>query len=116
VTSALTTGLTLLAVDQQQLPEDVGKAGPIGLLLIVLLFIATLLLVRSMGRHLKRVPRSFDPADQVPDTPAELIDPPAPGEDLLDSLRRAPRAIEPPRHGRRPESDDRPPSAGGDLR
>jgi hypothetical protein len=103
VTGALTTGLTVLAAAQQeQLPEDVGKSGPVGLLLIVLLLIATLLLVKSMGRHLKRIPRSFDPADQVPDTPAELIDPPAPGQGLLDTLRRAPRAIDPPR-GRQPE-------------
>jgi hypothetical protein len=98
----VTTALTLLAVEQPQLPEDVGKAGPLGLLLIVLLLIAVILLGRSMGRHLKKVPRSFDPADQVPDTPAELIDPPAgdPGEDLLDTLRRAPLAIEAPRDGR----------------
>jgi hypothetical protein len=102
----MTTALTLLAVDQQQLPEDVGKSGPLGLLLIVVLLIAILLLGRSMGRHLKRVPRSFDPADQVPDTPAELIDPPGrdPGEELLDTLRRAPRAIEAPRD-RRPGLD-----------
>ena len=88
-------------MQEQQLPEDVGKAGPLGLLLIVMLLIAVILLGRSMGRHLKRVPRSFDPEDQVPDTPAELIDPPAaaPGHHLLDTLRRAPRAIEPPRGG-----------------
>jgi hypothetical protein len=106
----VTAGLTLLAVDQQQLPEDVGKAGPIGLLLIVVLLIAVILLGRSMGRHLKRVPRSFDPADQVPDTPAELVDPPArdPGEELLDTLRRAPLAIEPPRR----EEDGRPDQRG----
>jgi hypothetical protein len=104
------TALVRLAVDDQQLPEDVGKAGPMGLLLIVVLFIAVVLLVRSMTRHLKRVPNSFDPADQVPDTPAELIDLPAsdPGEDLLDTLRRAPRAIEPPR----PDDDGRPQPQG----
>jgi hypothetical protein len=96
------TDLVLLAADQQ-LPEDVGKAGPIGALLTVLLFIAILLLVKSMTTHLKRVPRSFDPGDDgprvvVPDTPAELVDPaPAPGQELLDTLRRAPRAIEGPR-------------------
>jgi hypothetical protein len=106
----MTTALTLLAVDQQQLPEDVGKSGPLGLLLIVVLLIAILLLGRSMGRHLKRVPPSFDPADQVPDTPAELIDPPRrdPGEELLDTLRRAPRAIEAPRDRRRGQDDGRP--------
>ena len=100
----MNAALTLLAVQQQQQPEDVGKAGPLGLLLIVVLLIAVIMLGRSMGRHLKRVPRSFDPADQVPDTPAELIDPPArdPGEELLDTLRRAPLAIEPPR----PDGED----------
>ena len=102
----MNAGLVLLAVDDQQLPEDVGKSGPLGLLLLVVLLIAVLLLGRSMGRHLKRVPRSFDPADQVPDTPAELIDLPArePGEELLDNLRRAPLAIEPPRR----DDDGRP--------
>jgi hypothetical protein len=94
----------------EQLPEDVGKAGPLGLLLIVLLLIAVALLVRSMSKHLKKVPASFDPADQpppVPDSPAELLEP-QPGAQVLDSLRRAPRAIEPPRNG-----DDRPESPRG---
>jgi hypothetical protein len=91
--------LTVLAADQQ-LPEDVGKAGPIGLLLIVVLLIAVALLVRSMTKHLKRLPRSFDEPDdavQVPDTAAELLEERPPGQDLLDELRSAPRAIEPPR-------------------
>jgi hypothetical protein len=107
------TDLVLFAADQQ-LPEDVGKAGPIGALLTVLLFIAILLLVKSMTTHLKRVPRSFDPADEgprfvVPDTPAELVDPrPEPGQDLLDTLRRAPRAIEGPRR-----DDGRPDASEG---
>ena len=106
------TEFVLLAAEQQ-LPEDVGKAGPIGALLTVLLFIAILLLVKSMTTHLKRVPRSFDTQDDaprvvVPDTPAELVDPrPEPGQDVLDRLRRAPRAIEgPPR-------DDRPGAGEG---
>src|SRR4051812_26832162 len=98
----------VLAAAGDQLPEDVGKAGPLGLLLILLLLIAVALLVRSMTTHLKRIPRTFYPEEGdvdvvVPDTPAELIDP-APGEDLLDTLRRAPRAIEPPRRN----GDDRP--------
>ena len=40
---------------------DFGKASPLGLLVVVLLLIATLLLVRSMNRQLKKVPKSFDP-------------------------------------------------------
>ena len=107
------TGLVLAAA-QPQLPEDVGKAGPIGALLTVLIFIAILLLVKSMTTHLKRVPRSFDTEDDgprvvVPDTPAELVGPrPEPGQDLLDDLRRAPRAIEAPRR-----DDGRPDAAEG---
>jgi hypothetical protein len=69
----------------------------------VVLLVAVVLLVRSMSTHLKRLPRSFDPADagpRIPDTPAELVDRPAPGEELLDTLRRAPRAIEGPRDDR----------------
>ena len=92
---------TVLAAAEQQLPEDVGKAGPLGLLLTLLLLIAVLLLVRSMTRHLKRVPPTFDDDDdrvsQVPDTPADLVEPRTPGADVLDALRREPRAIEPPR-------------------
>ena len=74
------------------------------LLLLVLGLIAVGFLVRSMTRHLKRVPVSFDPVEEesdvvVPDTPEELLHPgrTEPGADVLDTLRRAPRAIEPPR-------------------
>jgi hypothetical protein len=94
---------------------DVGTAGPTGLALTVVLLIAVALLVRSMTKHLKRIPRSFDPEDleadrraaQVPDTPAELLGR-GPGQDVLDQLRRAPRAIEPPRPGRDAPKDDPP--------
>jgi hypothetical protein len=102
----------LLAASEEQLPEDVGKAGPLGLLLIVVLLIAVALLVKSMTTHLKRIPPSFDPPDDVgpiPDDASELVDPgPQPGEILLDSLRRAPRAIEPPRDDDgRPDAPER---------
>jgi hypothetical protein len=83
----------------EQAPEDVGKSGPLGLLLTVVLLIAVFLLVRSMTKHLKRIPPSFDPVDparRVPDTPAELFEPQG-GEQLLDTLRNQPRAIEAPR-------------------
>jgi hypothetical protein len=95
-----TVVLDLLAAGEQP-PEDVGKSGPLGLLLTVLLLIAVALLVRSMTTHLKRIPASFDRVDEVsevPDTPAELMERrPQPGDGLLDTLRRAPLAIEPPR-------------------
>ena len=98
--SALAAAGTVLLAAEPQLPEDVGKSGPLGLFLILVLLLATALLVRSMGRHLRRLPRSFDEDDgprvTVPDTPAELVEPRQPGQDLLDTLRRAPRAIEGP--------------------
>jgi hypothetical protein len=106
----------LILAAGDKLPEDVGKAGPIGLLLIVVLLIVTAFLVKSMSRHLKRVPRSFDadpesamPEIVVPDDAAELFEPDQrkPGEDLLDTLRRAPRAIEPPRGDRPADPDTR---------
>ena len=107
------SAVSILAAAGNQLPEDVGKSGPLGLLLTVVLLIAVALLVRSMTTHLKRIPPSFDPADappDIPDTPAELVDqrPPEPGEELLDTLRRAPRAIEPPR-----DDDGRPDARRG---
>ena len=66
---------------------DFGKASPVGLLVVVLLLIATLLLLRSMNRQLKKVPPSFDPkrpeqdqaADEGTDTVVEGPDK-APGQ------------------------------------
>jgi hypothetical protein len=110
--TALDISVLLLAAPREpQLPEDVGKSGPLGLLLTLLLLIAVVFLVRSMTKHLKRLPVSFDPADQaprIPDTPAELLEPRL-GEELLDTLRRAPRAIEPPRDA---DVDDHPTDRG----
>ena len=42
---------------------DFGKASPFGLLIVVLLFIGTILLVWSMNRQLRKLPKSFDPED-----------------------------------------------------
>ena len=50
---------------------DFGKASPLGLLVIVLLLIATMLLLRSMNRQLKKVPESFDPEHPAPDQAAD---------------------------------------------
>ena len=46
---------------------DFGKASPFGLLIVVLLLIGLFLLIRSMNRHLKRLPKSFDRDDTEPD-------------------------------------------------
>jgi len=64
------TGTAVLAQDPTppgQGPEF-GKASPIGLVVIILLGLATIVLIRSMTKHLKRVPASFDrPAESDPD-------------------------------------------------
>ncbi len=50
---------------------DFGKASPVGLLVIVLLVIATVFLVRSMNKQLKKVPKSFDREHPEPDQAAD---------------------------------------------
>ena len=40
--------------------EDFGKAAPVALVVLLLFFLAVALLVRSMNKHLRRVPKSFD--------------------------------------------------------
>lgn len=52
---------------------EFGEASPIGLFLVLLLLVATILLVRSMNAHLKRLPESFDEpsiAQEVSEAPA----------------------------------------------
>ena len=54
---------------------DFGKASPFGLVIVVLLLIGTFLLVWSMNRHLRKLPKSFDDpeldeaADEVTEDP-----------------------------------------------
>jgi hypothetical protein len=59
---------------------DFGKASPLGLLVVVLLLIATLFLLRSMNRQLKKVPESFDRQHPEPDQAADE------GTDAADGL------------------------------
>ena len=49
----------LLAVDA----EDVS-AGPLGLLVVVLMILATVLLIRNMNARLRRLPREFPEQQQ----------------------------------------------------
>lgn len=49
---------------------EFGKASPIGLVVVLLLIVATVFLIRSMSKHLKRVPASFDD----PSTPTPAAD------------------------------------------
>jgi hypothetical protein len=55
----------------QNTGPDFGKASPVGLLVVVLLLIATLFLLRSMNRQLKKVPESFDRQHPEPDQAAD---------------------------------------------
>ena len=55
----------LLAVDA----EDVS-AGPLGLLVVVLMILATVLLVRNMNARLRRLPREFPDHPQDEGRPA----------------------------------------------
>ena len=50
---------------------DFGKASPLGLLVVVALVIATVFLVRSMNKQLKKVPESFDRQNPEPDQAAD---------------------------------------------
>ena len=62
------TIIGLLAQDQpHETGPDFGKASPFGLLVIVLLLIGTFLLVLSMNRHLRKLPKSFDDPDEQAD-------------------------------------------------
>ena len=46
--------------------EDFGKAAPTALVVLLLLFLTAALLVRSMTKHLRRVPESFDDEPTTP--------------------------------------------------
>ena len=53
------SSLLLLAVEE----EDVS-AGPIGLVILLLMLIATFLLIRNMNARIKRLPREFPEQDE----------------------------------------------------
>lgn len=58
------------------LADGTASAGPLGLLVLVLLGVATVLLVRSMNARLKRLPPSFDPEPEA--TPSDTDETPPP--------------------------------------
>lgn len=55
--------------------EDFGKSSPFGFLILILFFIAVIFLIRSMNKHLRRVPKSFDKPTDEPDQPADPAKP-----------------------------------------
>ena len=56
----------LLAVD-----ADRVSAGPLGLLVVVLMILATVLLIRNMNARLRRLPREFPDPDRDGAAPPE---------------------------------------------
>jgi hypothetical protein len=50
------------------------EASPIALVVILLLLVALVFLVRSMNKHLRKVPGSFPRSEQPPATPREPED------------------------------------------
>lgn len=54
--SGIESGLLLAAVDPSRV-----SAGPLGLLVVLLMFVATFLLIRNMNKRLKRLPQEFPP-------------------------------------------------------
>jgi hypothetical protein len=68
VNDALMFAIGLLADDApRNTGPDFGKASPFGLVVVVLLLIGTFLLVWSMNRHLRKLPKSFDTDNPEPD-------------------------------------------------
>ncbi|MEU7140336.1 hypothetical protein ABZ942_12870 [Nocardia sp. NPDC046473] len=50
---------------------EFGKASPLGLVIILVLLAGTVLLVRSMNKHLKKLPATFEPEHPEPDQEAD---------------------------------------------
>jgi hypothetical protein len=76
--NVLAAGVTHLADNDFGDNLGDGVAGPLGLLIIVMLAIATVLLVRNMNGHLKRLPASFpDPRDAAKPAPEAASEPAA---------------------------------------
>lgn len=52
---------------------EFGNSSPVGLVVILLLLIATVVLIRSMSRRIRRLPESFEHAEgsERPDDPAD---------------------------------------------
>ncbi|CAM2813248.1 hypothetical protein SKPI104516_04520 [Skermania piniformis] len=50
---------------------EFGKASPVGLVIVLLLLVGTVLLVRSMNRHIRALPETFEPERPEPDQAAD---------------------------------------------
>lgn len=68
----LITGAQVLAAGT----DDKDRASPIGLFVVLALCVAVYFLWKSMNRHLKKLPESFDAAAPIPGQRTELPDEP----------------------------------------
>ena len=63
------TGVSVPVQNPQPPPgqgEEFGKASPVALVVIILLALATIVLIRSMTKRIRRLPTSFDRSDAQP--------------------------------------------------
>jgi hypothetical protein len=67
------TNLIWLATGPETNPTgpEFGKASPLGLVIVLLLLVGTALLIRSMNKHLRRLPPTFDRDTPEPDQHAD---------------------------------------------
>jgi hypothetical protein len=87
---------------------EFGKASPVGLVIILILLAGTVLLVRSMNKHIKRLPTEFSPEHPEPDQEADdgtehgitrRDGEPAPGEPESEPSGKPERAAKPENSG-----------------
>ena len=76
------SGQVVTVLAQQAPPPgqgpEFGKASPVGLIVVLLLAVATALLIRSMSKRIKRLPETFDPPAEQPEGVHEQ-----PGDDAV---------------------------------
>lgn len=65
--------VTLLAQGTTTNPTgpEFGKASPLGLVIVLVLLAGTVLLIRSMNKHIKGLPADFSPEHPEPDQAAD---------------------------------------------
>jgi hypothetical protein len=55
--------------------EEFGKASPVGLVVVLVLAVATVFLIRSMSKRIKRLPASFDDPPEPSEPHRDPVDP-----------------------------------------
>lgn len=96
--STLFAHTTLLAQNTTTNPTgpEFGKASPLGLVIILILLAGTVLLIRSMNKHIKKLPADFSRDHPEPDQEAdEGTEPGVTGHDG-ESDPAAPSQSDPP--------------------